>query len=406
MYPSLTGKKGKITGILLILIIISVYPFLWLYWLNLGDFKSDFFSFVSFNLIYFLTDVSGSEAFFLGFFYGLWSGQLAEMSVFPLKFLVNEIIVLIPLAIFYIILGIFYYPKQLRLYNPLYNIDNLIMEHKSSGKILWTYCFLRMTPNFLLPSGLISMVRVFIEEMQRTDVDRYEKSDIGTLLRVDGERIAITGIMRNREYVVPSEEKKIRDIMTKFVTLVESELATELQLLGGSINEPKKFEQKLFDLLNSVMNLQYIENLQKTKVSWLQKQRIRLKKKLEKLSSRFEELETRFKKGKIKQAEYENKKRWLEWTYNREKREFTYTILFLSRISPDPKKPYDKNMVEEVERVRNKFYKLWYEVHEMGRKKICISKKIEQKEMELFKLIKTLDKYMDEYLSAINVISN
>lgn len=372
----------------------------------MGSLNHIFFSFVSLNLLSFITDVSGSEAVFLGFFFGMWSGQLAEMSVAPLKFLVYEILFLIPLTIYYIILGIFYYPKHLRLENPLYNIDNLIVKHKSSGKIFWTYCFLRMTPNFPLPSGFISMVRVFVEEMQRAGVDRYEKSDIGTLLRVDGERIAITGIMRNREYVVPSEEKKIRDIMTKFVTLVESELSTELQLLGGSINEPKKFEQKLFDLLNSVMNLQYIENLQKTKVPYLQKQRSRLKKKLEQLSTDLEKYNTRLQKRKRTYPEYEERKR-IERYYRTAKRDYTYSILYLSRIPPVTTEPTYEEIVKKVESIRNRFYELWCELNKAYRKKTLMyhePKERRQKEQELFTIIKTLDSHMDEYLSTINVI--
>ncbi|MFB0564010.1 MAG: hypothetical protein ACETWM_22655 [Candidatus Lokiarchaeia archaeon] len=252
------------------------------------------------------------------------------------------------------------------------------------------------------------MIKIFTDEMRELGVSRFEKSEIGTLHRLEGESIALTCIMGYRGFVSSDVEKRIIDKIHKFVSLVESELTTELNLWSENLIDSQRFEEKLFKLLTSAIKLKGLEKIEKSKIKWLRKQRPKLKKKLEELYTNMEKYNTRFKKGKRSYPEYEERKR-REWYYYKAKKELTYTILSLSQIPPYTTEPNDKEIVKELERLRNRFYELWCELNEAYRKKTLTyhePKERRQKEQELFTIIKTLDNYMYEYLSAINVISN
>jgi hypothetical protein len=285
----------------------------------------------------------------------------------------------------------------------LSNLDNIIVEHKSSGKVIWTYSFLTRGRSVILPPGFIAMIKFFQKEMQKAGLGRFEKSILGTFIKEDGEHLSVTCISGNRRYAEPAEEKWIYDRMSEFISLIEKELNRESNLSRGNITESNTIKRRLPELLGSIINLQYAENKEQIRFYMLRKRRLRLKEKLETTNKNLKELSERLEKGKIDHPKYEERKKILERSYKDIRTEFMYTILLLSRTPPDPERLIDQHTVEEVELLKKRFYELWLEINEAPKKETIVSGEMEnkQKEQELFKLIKTLDRYMDEYLEPI-----
>lgn len=251
-----------------------------------------------------------------------------------------------------------------------------------------------------LPKGFMDMIKFYQEEMQKGNVERFEKSEIGTLLKEEGEQIAVICIMGYKKIVDAAEEKWILDRVRKFISLVELELGLDLRLWSGSVTESKMFNQRLREILGSVINLGYINPGFRFYGS--RKGRIRLRKKLEKLDNRFSELQVQLEKGKIKSNEYNERKRMLKRDYNEAKKEYVYTILLLSRISLNAEK-LNKQTNEEIAYLKNKFFELKSDLNELQRKENLTSREIEKRkqlEQEILRVIRILDSYMDQYLNS------
>lgn len=341
---SLSGKRGKLLGVSLIVVFLSLFIFTQFYINALSDSEFQLISSLIFCLHFYQPEISLS----VGVFY-IWSINLLLASISQWGNILSGLSHFMLVPVIDIFFRTFFYDKYLQ--NPLSNLDQLIIEIKNSSKIFWTYRFLTNERNLPLPSGFTSMIKIFTDEMRESGVSRFEKSEIGTLHRIEGESIVLTCITGYRGFVSSDVEKRIIDKIHKFVSLVESELTTELNLWSESLIDSQRFEEKLFKLLTSAIKLKGLEKIEKSKIKWLRKQRPKLKKKLEELYINMEKYNTRFKKGKRSYPEYEERKR-REWYYYKAKKKLTYTILSLSQIPPYTSEPNDKKIVKELERLK------------------------------------------------------
>jgi len=270
----------------------------------------------------------------------------------------------------------------------LSRLENIIVDHIETGVTLWFYDFLTLGQDVALFSGFISAVKSFMGEMQRGGLKRLG-TELGTLIREEGKSIAASFIVGT---VGSAEEKWLRERVARFVELVEREMAQELADWRGNV---APFKEKLPVILESVIDLELARRLQADRVPELRKKKVQLRERLNDLGSRLEENWNLLQSNRITPEQYDRIRRKLEPEYEQVQKEFIHVNLLLQRIPPDLAKLTDRK-AKELEKVKNRFYRIQREVNELSRKKEYSKRDVKRKEKlteELMKLIEKLDEF-------------
>ncbi|MEM2146407.1 MAG: hypothetical protein QW279_13680, partial [Candidatus Jordarchaeaceae archaeon] len=194
--------------------------------------------------------------------------------------------------------------------NALASLENIIVDHASSGVTMWAFDFLRMEQDVNLVSGFMSAVKSFLVEMRKGGLRRMD-TEFGTFIREDGELLAITCITSGS---TQEEEKWIRGKLQSFVNNVEQQ---NWDMLANWSGEVSQLRPRFFEALSSLIDLDKAEQLQRERFIKVLRRRERLQVELNNLGTRLEALNQQLSEGKISQEEFEARKAEIEPKYDK-----------------------------------------------------------------------------------------
>ncbi|MGQ9721309.1 MAG: hypothetical protein ACUVXA_08310 [Candidatus Jordarchaeum sp.] len=276
--------------------------------------------------------------------------------------------------------------------NALKSMENILIDHKPTGTMIWSFDFISMQQDVALVSGFITAIKSFLEEMKVGGLKRLG-TDFGTFIREESQLLTATCITSD---IGLDEELWIRSKLHEFLIKVEQEHWNQLEGWKGDLTP---FKESLPSILASLINLEKAQKLQRQKIDKLTKNKDKLQKKVNKYGAKLEELKSRYDSGEIDFKKYIFERYKTEAKYDKVQKDYLYASLFVSRVSPPmeakPAKPKD---VEKMENIQNRFLEIRREIEALRRKELVgsiTSQDLERREKlqkELMALIEKLDK--------------
>ncbi|MBS7249132.1 MAG: hypothetical protein KIH08_00865 [Candidatus Freyarchaeota archaeon] len=274
----------------------------------------------------------------------------------------------------------------------LASLENIIVDHITTGATLWSFDFLKMEQDVTLVSGFMSAVKSFMGEMQKGGLRKLE-TELGTFIREDGDFLTATCITCGN---TPQEEEWLRRKLRSFLAEAETQHMDLLQDWRGDV---QPFRDSLPLILASVIDLDKAEKLLRERISKLQKSKEKLQTELNRLGSQLEDLARQLESGKITESKFEEEKAKIEPKYDEVQKEYIHTSLCLSRVPPslEAKKPTPE-VAKEVEKIQDRFLRIRMEIEGLRRKEqdgTITQQDIKRRDKlhkELLKLIERLDK--------------
>ncbi|MEM2134937.1 MAG: hypothetical protein QW261_04295 [Candidatus Jordarchaeaceae archaeon] len=289
------------------------------------------------------------------------------------------------------IAGIILWRKYVIPVKALASLENIIVDHISSGVTLWAFDFVEMQRHTIIVSGFISAVKYFMFEMRKGDLKKLE-TELGTFIKEDGDILTVTCITSGN---TKAEEEWIRRRLQTFLRVAETHHWNNLMNWAG---DTTIFGESFLQIISSVINMNNTFKLQKQRISNIRKKKARLYAELKKLDSEIDTIEAKLKNGKISEEEFEIRKTRIKNKYKRIREYYINTCLLLSRVTRKPIEQVEAS--REIEKIRSNFLKLKSEIDDLHLKKcegtITPSdiKNKEKIQKELTILIQNIEKFM------------
>jgi hypothetical protein len=323
---------------------------------------------------------------------------LLAVSLLAVKILGQNLMFLLPLLLLIVslsgvgIAAVTIWRKYVIPVKALASLENIIVDHIPSGVTLWAFDFVEMQQHTLIVSGFMSAVKYFMVEMSKGDLKKLE-TEFGTFIKEDGDILTVTCITSGN---TKAEEEWIRQRLQTFLRVAEIHHWNDLINWAG---DTSIFEESLFQIISSVINMNNTVKLQKQRISNMRRKKARLYAELKKLDSEIDTIEAQFRNGKISEEEFEVRKTRTKNKYKRIREYYVNTCLLLSRVT---RKPTGEGVEasREIEKIRTNFLKLKGEIDNLHLKKsegtITPSdiKNKEKIQRELTILIENLEKFM------------
>ncbi|MFB0561362.1 MAG: hypothetical protein ACETWM_09145 [Candidatus Lokiarchaeia archaeon] len=280
--------------------------------------------------------------------------------------------------------------------NALKNMENILIDHKTAGVLMWSFDFISMQQDIVLVSGFMSAIKSFLEEMKVGGMKRLS-TEFGTFIREESQLLTATCITGEMGL---DEEIWIRGKLHEFLIKIEQSHLEQLEDWRGDLG---KFKETFLVILGSLINFEKVQKLQIQKTERLAKRKEKLKKKINKYGAKLEELKSMYDSGEIDFKKYVFERYKTEAKYDKVQKEYIYASLFLQRVSPKLEaERVTPKVTKKIENIQNRFLKVRVEIEELERKEwegVITSKDIERREKlqrELFALIEELSKFQEK----------
>ncbi len=284
------------------------------------------------------------------------------------------------------------YKKRRIPLNAMRNLENILIDHNTTGVLIWSFDFISMQQDIALVSGFMSAIKSFLEEMKVGGLKRLG-TDFGTFIREESQLLTATCITGD---IGIDEELWIRSKLHEFLIKIEQEHWKQLEDWKGDVGQ---FKETFPVILASLINLEKVQKLQRQKIDKLTKNKDKLQKNVNKYGAKLEELKSRYDSGELDFKKYIFERYKTEAKYDKVQKDYLYASLFLSRapsmVEAKPVKPKD---LEKMENIQNRFLEIRREIEELRKKELegtITSNDIERREKlqeEIMTLMENLDK--------------
>nr|MDO8079420.1 hypothetical protein [Candidatus Freyarchaeota archaeon] len=274
--------------------------------------------------------------------------------------------------------------------NALRSLEHIIVDHNSSGVLIWAFDFVSMGQDVALISGFMSAIKSFLEEMKVGGLKRLG-TEFGTFIREESELLTATCITSD---IGIDEELWIRGKLHKFLTQVEQTHRKQLKDWKGDVSQ---FRESFPAALGSVIDMERVQELHKQKVANLNRKKKGLQGELNKYGTKLEELKARHDSGELSYDEYTEKRLKTEVKYDKVQKDYIYASLFLSKVPPET--AVTPTEAEKLEEIQKRFLEIRLEIEGLRRKESegTITqgdrKHKEKLQKELMKLVEQIDKF-------------
>ncbi len=243
----------------------------------------------------------------------------------------------------------------------LASLENIIVDHISSGITLWAFDFFKMKQHTIIVSGFIAAVKSFMIEMRKGDLKKLE-TEFGTFIKEDGDILTVTCITSGN---TKAEEDWIRQRLQSFLVMAELRHWNDLRNWMGNTSI---FEVSFFQIMSSLIDIYKAMKLQKQRIFKIEKKKERLYAELKDLDSKIDTIETQFKNGKISEGQFEARKTRIKHEYKRVREYYINACFLLSRAISKPKEVNIKAS-RIIEKIRDAFLDIKIEIDNLQGKK-------------------------------------
>lgn len=242
----------------------------------------------------------------------------------------------------------------------LASLENIIVDHISSGITLWAFDFFKMKQHTIIVSGFISAVKSFMIEMRKGDLKKLE-TEFGTFIKEDGDILTVTCITSGN---TKAEEDWIRQRLQSFLVMAELRHWNDLRNWMGNTSI---FEVSFFQIISSLIDIYKAVKLQKQRIFKIEEKKERLYAELKNLDSKIDTIETKFKNGKISEGQFEARKTRIKHEYKRVREYYINACFLLSRVIRKPKEVNIKTKI--IEKIMDAFLDIKIEIDNLQVKK-------------------------------------
>lgn len=275
--------------------------------------------------------------------------------------------------------------------NAMRNMESIIVDHNPTGTMVWSFDFISMQQDVTLVSGFMSAIKTFLEEMKIGGLKRLS-TEFGTFIREETKMLTATCIAGEMGL---DEEIWIRGKLHEFLVRIEQNYYKELEGWKGDVAQ---FREAFPNILASLINLGYVQRLQRQKMEKLSGNRDKLQRTLNSYGAKLEELKSRYDSGELDFKKYIIERYKTEAKYDKVQKEYLYAGLFLSRTSSLLERRVKPKNLERIEKIQSRFLEVRKEIEALERKELkgtITSEDItlrEKLQKELVSLIEKLDK--------------
>ncbi|WXG39386.1 MAG: hypothetical protein WED07_00895 [Candidatus Freyarchaeum deiterrae] len=273
--------------------------------------------------------------------------------------------------------------------NALRSLEHIIVDHNSTGVLIWTFDFVSMEQDVALVSGFMSAIKSFLEEMKVGGLKRLS-TEFGTFIREESQLLTATCITSD---IGLNEELWIRGKLHSFLTQVEQMHRQQLEGWKGDVGQ---FRESFPSVLGSVIDLDRVNELHKQKVVSLSRKKKELQGELNKYGAQLEEMKANHDSGKLSDEEYTIKRLKTEFKYDQVQKDYIYASLFLSKAPTET--AVTPKAAQELEEIQKRFMEIRLEIDELRKKEVdgTITQEDrvnnEKLQKELMRLVDRLDK--------------
>jgi hypothetical protein len=275
--------------------------------------------------------------------------------------------------------------------NVMSNMESIIVDHNPTGTMIWSLDFISMQQDITLVSGFMSAIKNFLNEMRVGGLKRLG-TEFGMFIREETKMLTATCIVGE---IGLDEEFWIRSKLHEFLVKIEQNYYKELEGWKGDVAQ---FRETFPAILSSLINLDYVQKLQRRKIEKISRNKDKLQNKVNKYGAKLEELKSRYDSGELDFKRYIVERYKTEAKYDKVQKEYLYAGLFLSRTPSTLEKKVKPKELEKLEKLQTRFLEVRKEIEELQNKELkgtISSEDIELREKlqkELMTLIDKLDK--------------
>ncbi|MEX2722904.1 MAG: hypothetical protein Q6367_003350 [Candidatus Freyarchaeota archaeon] len=287
------------------------------------------------------------------------------------------------------------YKKRRIPLNAMRSLENILVDHKAAGTLIWSFDFISMQQDIALVSGFIQAIKTFLEEMKVGGLKRLG-TEFGTFIREESKLLTATCIAGN---IGIDEELWIRNKLHEFLIQGEQKHYKKLEEWKGDVGQ---FRESFPFILSSLIDLKKVQSLQRQKIEKLTRDKDKLQREVDKYGAKLDKLKGRYDAGEIGFKNYLVERYKIEAKYDKVQKDYLYASLFLSRAAPIlEEKPLKPKEIEMLEKIQNRFLEIRKEIDELRKKElkgiitsedIAVKEKLQKELMNLMEKLEKLKK--------------